>query len=88
MSILRQVGAWPLTLASVLAAAACSTGPMTPVAPAGPQTGPVPYLPSPTPGASQPTPSSALSPAVLPGWSAEDHLAAFRAYLDGCGAAR
>ncbi|WP_425986971.1 MltA domain-containing protein [Brevundimonas sp. TWP1-2-1b1] len=91
MSILRQVGAWPLTLASVLAAAACSTGPMTPVAPAGPQTGsqtgPVPYTPSPTPGAQQPTPSNALSPAVLPGWSAEDHLAAFRAYIDGCGAA-
>ncbi|VXB89179.1 MltA domain-containing protein [Brevundimonas sp. G8] len=87
MSALRQFGAWPL-LAGSLAIAACSTGPMTPVAPVGPQTGPVPYTPSPTPGGQPATPSNALSPAVLPGWSEEDHLAAFRAYLDGCGAAR
>ena len=28
------------------------------------------------------------SPATLPGWDLEDHLAAFRAYLSGCGVAR
>ncbi len=53
----------------------------------GPQTGPVPYTPSPNP-TPPPVPSDALSPAVLPGWNQEDHLAAFRAYVDGCGAAR
>ncbi|GLK48796.1 murein transglycosylase [Brevundimonas intermedia] len=83
-------------LASVLAAAACSTGSMTPTVPAtpgagGPGTaGPKPYVPSPKPDAPlpRPTPSDALSPAVLPGWNDEDHLAAFRAYVEGCGAAR
>lgn len=78
------------TLTAALAVAACSTGPMTPTGATGttgPQTGPVPYTPSPNP-TPPPAPSDALSPAVLPGWSQEDHLAAFRAYVDGCGAAR
>ncbi|QIF80534.1 MltA domain-containing protein [Brevundimonas sp. 'scallop'] len=78
------------TLTAALAVAACSTGPMTPTGATGttgPQTGPVPYTPSPNP-TPLPAPSDALSPAVLPGWSQEDHLAAFRAYVDGCGAAR
>lgn len=75
------------TLTAALAVAACSTGPMTPTDATGPQTGPVPYTPSPNP-TPLPAPSDALSPAVLPGWSQEDHLAAFRAYVDGCGAAR
>jgi membrane-bound lytic murein transglycosylase A len=56
--------------------------------------------PSPAPGPTQPprsgqspfpdappTPVGA-SPAALPGWSEEDHLAAFQAYVAGCGAAR
>lgn len=42
--------------------------------------------PSPFPDA-PPTPVGA-SPAALPGWSEEDHLAAFQAYVAGCGAAR
>ena len=78
------------TLTAALAVAACSTGPMTPTGATGttgPQTGPIPYTPSPNP-TPPPAPSDALSPAVLPGWSQEDHLAAFRAYVDGCGAAR
>ncbi|WP_395944226.1 MltA domain-containing protein [Brevundimonas sp.] len=64
--------------------------PNTPTTPGatGPLTGPRPYVPSPTPDAPRPSPSNALSPAVLPGWSDEDHLAAFRAYVDGCTAAR
>ena len=73
------------TLTAALAVAACSTGPMTPSGGTG--TGPIPYSPSPNP-TPPPAPSDALSPAVLPGWSQEDHLAAFRAYVDGCGAAR
>lgn len=81
-------------LAPLLAAAACSTGPMTPVAPTtpagpyGPQTGPRPYEPGPAPSRPAPPPSNAVSPAVLSGWGDEDHLSAFRAYVDGCGAAR
>ncbi|MDK2746507.1 MAG: MltA domain-containing protein [Brevundimonas sp.] len=64
---------------------------MTPTVPVPPGTaGPKPYLPSPKPDAPlpRPTPPDALSPAVLPGWNDEDHLAAFRAYIEGCGAAR
>ncbi|WAC60066.1 MltA domain-containing protein [Brevundimonas sp. SL130] len=70
---------------------------MTPTFPVPPATGgPKPYVPSPTPDAPPPLPgpmsgprlSDALSPAVLPGWNDEDHLAAFRAYVEGCDAAR
>ncbi|WP_087121585.1 MltA domain-containing protein [Brevundimonas sp. SH203] len=70
--------------------AACSSGPTTPQRPPNGALpgGPVAYTPSPTPVAPPPAPSNALSPAVLPGWNDEDHLAAFRAYVDGCGAAR
>lgn len=78
-------------LTAALAAAACSTGPtVAPPTPApGVQEGPRPSLPSPEPTPVPPAPpSDALSPAVLPGWNDEDHLAAFRAYVDGCGAAR
>ncbi|MBJ7317768.1 MAG: MltA domain-containing protein [Brevundimonas sp.] len=83
-AVLRRVRETSL-LASVLAVAACSTGPATPTVPG---TGTTPYVPSPGPAAPPPSPSDVLSPAVLPGWNDEDHLAAFRAYLDGCGAAR
>ncbi|WEK40852.1 MAG: MltA domain-containing protein [Candidatus Brevundimonas colombiensis] len=86
----RRLGAGSLGLAGMMVLAACSSGPMTPqqqpsgALPGGPQ----PYTPSPTPGGPSPALSNALSPAVLPGWNDEDHLAAFRAYVDGCGAAR
>jgi membrane-bound lytic murein transglycosylase A len=46
-----------------------------------PRSGPSPFPDAP------PTPVGA-SPAALPGWSEEDHLAAFQAYVAGCGAAR
>jgi membrane-bound lytic murein transglycosylase A len=70
---------------AALSVAACVSRP----APA-PTPGAVP-IPSPTP--SVPTPSRpplpvGASPASLPGWSDEDHLAAFEAYVAGCGAAR
>ena len=80
-----------LTL-TALTLAACSTGPMTPTAPSttGQTGGPVPYTPplSPLPEPGPVRPGDAVSPAVLPGWNDEDHLAAFRAYVDGCGVAR
>ncbi|MCA0367765.1 MAG: MltA domain-containing protein [Proteobacteria bacterium] len=65
---------------------------MTPAAPpaTGQTGGPVPYTPppSPLPEPGPIRPGDAVSPAVLPGWNDEDHLAAFRAYVDGCGVAR
>jgi membrane-bound lytic murein transglycosylase A len=70
-----------------LALAACgTTGPAPaptplPPAPAGP--------PRPAPPAPRPTPAAPLLlPSALSGWDAEDHLAAFQAYADACGAAR
>lgn len=77
------------TLAPVLVAAACSTGPTPPAqTPETAGAGPRPYLPAPASDPAAPAVSDAVSPAVLPGWNDEDHLAAFRAYVDGCGAAR
>lgn len=88
MGLSRRLIAGTPTLAALLAAAACSTGPMTPTRPTVPG-GEVPYTPTPGgPGSLPPVSSNAVSPSVLPGWNDEDHLAAFRAYVDGCGAAR
>ncbi|MBB5744705.1 MltA domain-containing protein [Brevundimonas variabilis] len=47
----------------------------------------------PAPVATLPVPPAPVviagdSPATLPGWDQEDHLAAFRAYVTGCGVAR
>jgi membrane-bound lytic murein transglycosylase A len=83
----RLAAARPV-LAAALAAlslAACVTRP----APAPTTDGVVPgSAPAPsTPTQPQPLPVGA-SPASLPGWSEEDHLAAFEAYVAGCGAAR
>ena len=88
--VLKGLGGGSLSLAGLMVLAACSSAPMTPhrPTPGAIPGGPVPYTPSPNPGGPPPTPSNALSPAVLPGWNDEDHLAAFRAYVDGCGAAR
>lgn len=68
-------------LALMLALAACAT-PRGPVAPTRPTPAP------PVPGPVAPAPSAGLSPAALPGWNHEDHLAAFDAWTDGCRAAR
>lgn len=75
-------------LAAALAAlslAACVTRPAPAPTPGA--------VPTPSPAPSVPTPSRpplpvGASPASLPGWSDEDHLAAFEAYVAGCGAAR
>ena len=81
----RRAGAVGPVLALGLLLAACATAP----APSAPP--PPPSEPAPAPGPVSPAPPVAppgLSPAALPGWDHEDHLAAFDAWLDGCGAAR
>ncbi len=70
-------------LCLMLALAACAT---TPAAPSPPvEDAPVP---APTPTAPRPPSSEGVSPATLPGWNDEDHLAAFEAWAVGCTAAR
>lgn len=67
---------WPARLlcaGALLLLAACATAPKPP----GP--GPRPHTPP---------PAAAVSPAALPGWNEEDHLAALEAYRAGCGADR
>lgn len=65
-------------LGATLALAACAT----PVAPPGPGPGQPPRPTEPGP------PPPADSPAYLPGWADEDHLAAFNAWVGVCAAAR
>lgn len=65
-----------------LTLAACATTPVAPPVPPAPG----PSGPSPTPGPA-PAPEG-LSPATLPGWNDEDHLAAFEAWATGCTVAR
>ena len=67
-----------------LTLAACATAPVPP--PTSPVTGPT--VPSPTPGPAPAPASEGLSPATLPGWNDEDHLAAFEAWAVGCTVAR
>lgn len=77
MRLLRRLAG----LAPLLLAAACVTTPPAP----GPGPGPGPSGPPPGPvGPAPPPPLDAASPAALPGWGQEDHLAAFHAYLAGC----
>jgi membrane-bound lytic murein transglycosylase A len=63
-----------------LTLAACATTPVAPSVPPGP--GPSDPSPTPDPG------SGGQSPASLPGWNDEDHLAAFEAWATGCAVAR
>jgi len=72
-----------------LVLAACATRPASVPAP-GQEPGPAtPSAPRPwTPSPPVPLTPTGASPAALPGWSDEDHLAAFEAYVAGCGAAR
>ena len=65
-----------------LTLAACATTPAAP--PVVPEPGPSVPLPTPDPA---PAPGG-LSPATLPGWNDEDHLAAFEAWAVGCTVAR
>ena len=82
----RRVAPARSRLAAVLAGlaltlAACATAPTG--AP-GPAPAP-PAEPAPPPAA---PPAAGISPASLPGWNEEDHLAAFEAWTQGCGVAR
>ncbi|RZJ41457.1 MAG: murein transglycosylase, partial [Brevundimonas sp.] len=79
-------GAAGALLFSVLAA--CAGGPpVTPTpAPIPAPTSPSPVEPRPT--QPRPEPARGPGPASLPGWDAEDHLAAFNAFADGCRVSR
>jgi membrane-bound lytic murein transglycosylase A len=86
----RGLSATAVLVGLTLTLAACAS---TPVArPVPPE--PAPSVPAPTPDPA-PAPVSApapapegLSPATLPGWNDEDHLAAFEAWAVGCTVAR
>ena len=82
MVLARRGGRRRATVLGLLILAGCSTAP-TPT----PGPTPIPSGPGGPPPVS-PLPPAADSPVILPGWDAEDHLAAFRAYLAGCGVAR
>jgi membrane-bound lytic murein transglycosylase A len=75
-------------VAAALAAmtlAACAT------TPSAPRPGPPPGSPPVSPEVAPPPtaiPPAAISPAALPGWSLDDHAAAFAAYRATCAAAR
>lgn len=72
-----------VALAAVLAGCASVPPAREPVpVPSPPAIGPRPAEPRPVP---LPSPSDVQN---LPGWNAEDHLAAFRAYTAGCGVSR
>ena len=79
MSRAGRIGA-VLAAALTLVLAACATPAPPPVAPVQP--------PPATPVHPPPPPLTEVSPAVLPGWDQEDHLAAFEAWAEGCGVAR
>lgn len=75
-----------IALVAALAAACAGTvSAPAPLTPSPPHVRPTPPRPAPVPA---PPSAAGLSPATLPGWDREDHLAAFRAYVAGCGAAR
>lgn len=76
----RRAGVLGPVLALGLFLAACATSPAPQPVPA-----PGPVAPAPAP---EPAPPAGMSPAALPGWDHEDHLAAFNAWADSCGAAR
>ncbi|WGM45520.1 hypothetical protein KOAAANKH_00383 [Brevundimonas sp. NIBR10] len=73
-------------LCGLLMVAACSTTAPSPSAPPPVVTPQEPAAPPPEPVPYETLPAD--SPAGLPGWSREDHLAAFMAYAEGCRAAR
>ena len=86
----RGLSATAALVGLTLTLAACAT---TPVArPVPPEPAPSVHAPTPDP-APAPAPVlvpalEGLSPATLPGWNDEDHLAAFEAWAVGCTAAR
>jgi len=72
----RAGPAWRAALAALFLVAGCASAP--PLAPVDPA--PVPAPPPASP--------AGISPATLPGWTGENHLAALDAYAAGCGVAR
>lgn len=76
----RGPSATAVLVGLALTLAACATTPAEPPVPPGPG----PSVPSPTPDPA----SGGQSPATLPGWNDEDHLAAFEAWAVGCTVAR
>ncbi len=77
-----RAGGTAVALLAVVGLAACGGGGAVQPVPVSP----APVPPSPAPAL--PTVPDRTSPATLPGWDHEDHLAAFRAYLTGCGVVR
>lgn len=80
-----------LALAGLLFLAACATPGRTPpvrppaTTPGPPPERPLPPLPAPSAPAVAETPAGALAPlSSLPGWDAEDHVAAFEAWRANC----
>ena len=82
----RGLSATAVLAGLTLTLAACATTPV--VRPVPPER--APSVPAPTPDpAPAPVPvPEGLSPATLPGWNDEDHLAAFEAWTVGCTVAR
>ena len=78
---MRGAKAGAVALALVLLAGCATT-------PASAPPSPAPVSPRPVPPRPAPTAPAGLNPASLPGWTGEDHLAAFEAYAVGCAAAR
>ena len=82
----RGLSATAVLVGLALTLAACAT---TPVAgPVPPEPGPSVPAPAPDPAPAPTPPPEGLSPATLPGWNDEDHLAAFEAWAVGCTVAR
>ncbi|WP_439476411.1 MltA domain-containing protein [Brevundimonas sp.] len=80
----RGLSATAALVGLFLTLAACAT---TPTAlPAPPETGT--EAPAQAPSPSRAPATEGQSPATLPGWNDEDHLAAFDAWADGCRVAR
>lgn len=85
--ITRRATATVAVVVAVLALSACATTP--PVAPSPPAVIPAPAIAAvPVPGTPTVGPVTELDLTALPGWSHEDHLAAFNAWLAGCSVAR
>lgn len=81
----RMRGAAAALLLSLLAA--CATRPPV-VAPTAPEPSPPSRPQPPRPVDPRPEPARGISPAELPGWDNEDHLAAFDAFADSCRVSR
>jgi membrane-bound lytic murein transglycosylase A len=82
----RGLSATAVLFGLALTLAACATTPVPPPVQTDP--GPSVPAPSPVPAPAPAPPTGGQSPATLPGWNDEDHLAAFEAWAVGCTVAR